>query len=265
MAGARGAARPPPARRRRSQCRADPRSRDTGGHVPSPRRARARRCRPRGTRADVAVADGGRAEWGACAPTPRGTPPTGSPSGPGSTSARTSSARSCSGDPAAGRRWSWSRISPSAATRQVEQARTADLADAELRRRGGFLSTARRRPRGGAGRRDARPSWPTATRPFRFSGYVTVTAAERRAARRGLRGDRAGGRPGRLELRRLYGDQERALRLHAALGRGLVGEPRAIGERDRRPPAPRPPGHHPPSRCGLPARRRSRARRTGGC
>ena len=35
-------------------------------------------------------------------------------------------------------------VSPSRAVRAVEQARTADLADSELRRRGGFLSTARR-------------------------------------------------------------------------------------------------------------------------
>ncbi len=63
-----------------------------------------------------------------------------------------------------GRQWSMEPVSPSRAARQVAQARTADLADGELRRRGGFLVTARHtrekesveRPRRRA-RRRARP------------------------------------------------------------------------------------------------------------
>jgi hypothetical protein len=68
-------------------------------------------------------------------------------------------------------------VGPLRAARQVEQARTADIADHELRRRGGFLATARRR----------REEEMLAQREveladghgqFRFSAYVTVSAGD---------------------------------------------------------------------------------------
>ena len=106
------------------------------------------------------------------------------------------------------------------AARRAERARTADIADAELRRRGGFLSSARRR----------REEETVATREdeladghaqYRFSGYVTVCAAgpddlEEACART----EQAAGQAG-VELRRCYGDQAAAFACTLPLGRGL--------------------------------------------
>ena len=70
--------------------------------------------------------------------------------------------------------------SPSRAARQVAQARTADLADGELRRRGGFLVTARHtREKESVEDRDHELADGHAQ--FRFSGYVTVTTDTRRS------------------------------------------------------------------------------------
>jgi len=112
-------------------------------------------------------------------------------------------------------------LSPLRAARSIEQARTADIADAELRRRGGFLPTARRR-------REQELLIHRETEladghaPYGFTGYVTVisdevgqlddacTQVEQAAARAGL------------ELRRCYGDQARAFACTLPLGRGLA-------------------------------------------
>ena len=111
---------------------------------------------------------------------------------------------------------------PARAARQaVEEARTADIADSELRRRGGFLATARRaREAELVVRRESELADGHAS--FRFSGYVTVTAPSADAAG-GVRARPPSRRPGqaRLELRRLYGDQERALACTLPLCRGL--------------------------------------------
>ncbi|HEY5246519.1 MAG TPA: SCO6880 family protein [Acidimicrobiales bacterium] len=111
-------------------------------------------------------------------------------------------------------------LSPIRAMRQAEQARTADLADAELRRRGGFLATARRaRESELAVRREAELAEGHAA--VRFSGFVTVTAptAEQLAEACDATEQAAG--QCRLELRRLYGDQEPAFTYTLPLGRGL--------------------------------------------
>jgi hypothetical protein len=111
-------------------------------------------------------------------------------------------------------------LSPIRAMRQAEQARTADLADAELRRRGGFLATARRaRESELAVRREAELAEGHAA--VRFSGFVTVTAptAEQLAEACDATEQAAG--QCRLELRRLYGDQEQAFTYTLPLGRGL--------------------------------------------
>jgi hypothetical protein len=112
-------------------------------------------------------------------------------------------------------------ISPSRAARQVAQARTADLADGELRRRGGFLTTARHaREKESVEERDVELADGHAQ--YRFSGYVTVTAdspeeltASRAAA------EQAAGQAG-IELRLLYGAQDVAFACSLPLGRGLT-------------------------------------------
>jgi hypothetical protein len=107
------------------------------------------------------------------------------------------------------------------AVRRIEQARTADIADAELRRRGGFLATARRRREEEVlARREVELADGHA--PFRFAGYVTVSAPDTDALEEACgRVEQASGRCG-LELRRCYGDQARAFTWTLPLGRGLA-------------------------------------------
>ena len=85
-------------------------------------------------------------------------------------------------------------LGPDAAVRKVEASRTADLADSELRRRGGFVSTARHaRESEVLARREAELAEGHAS--FRYSGYVTVSAAERGGAGGRLRRGAARGGP----------------------------------------------------------------------
>jgi hypothetical protein len=111
-------------------------------------------------------------------------------------------------------------VSPIRAARQVAQARTADIADGELRRRGGFLVTARQtREKEGAEHRDVELADGHAQ--YRFSGYVTVTADgpdELRDACGSI--EQAAGQT-RMELRQLYGEQDVAFACTMPLGRGL--------------------------------------------
>jgi hypothetical protein len=111
-------------------------------------------------------------------------------------------------------------VSPSRAARQVAQARTADLADSELRRRGGFLVTARHtREKESVEDRDVELADGHAQ--YRFSGYATVTAdtrAELSAACAAV--EQAAGQA-RIEVRLLYGEQDVAFTCSLPLGRGL--------------------------------------------
>ena len=111
-------------------------------------------------------------------------------------------------------------VDPVRAARQVAQARTAGLADGELRRRNGFLSSARhRREHDSVEERDVELADGHAQ--FRYSGYVGVTAdsgEELVAACAAL--EQAAGQA-RLEVRRLYGQQDAALLCILPLGRGL--------------------------------------------
>jgi len=112
-------------------------------------------------------------------------------------------------------------LGPIEASRKVEQARTADIADAELRRRGGFLATARRR------REEEilvhrEVELADGHAQYRFSGYVTVSAADPEALEEACgRVEQAAGQAG-LELRRCYGDQANTFMCTLPLGRGLV-------------------------------------------
>ncbi len=111
-------------------------------------------------------------------------------------------------------------LRPDAAVRKVEASRTADLADAELRRRGGFMSTARHaRESEVLARREAELAEGHAS--FRYSGYVTVSAPseEELAAACDVVQHAAG--QSRLALRRLYGDQASAYTCTLPLCRGL--------------------------------------------
>ncbi len=112
-------------------------------------------------------------------------------------------------------------ISPLKAARDVAQARTADLADAELRRRGGFLTSARRgREAEAVSSRELELADGHAE--YRFSGYVTVTARSAEALDTDcLRIEQAAGQA-RLELRRLYGQQDEAFTWTLPMGRGLA-------------------------------------------
>lgn len=111
-------------------------------------------------------------------------------------------------------------LSPSQAVRQVERARTADLADSELRRRGGFLATARRsREESQVLEREEELADGHAS--FRFSGYVTVSAPDKETLAAVCEATEQAGGQCRLELRRLYGEQERAFACTLPLCRGL--------------------------------------------
>ena len=112
-------------------------------------------------------------------------------------------------------------MSPSRAARQVAQARTADLADGELRRRGGFLVTARHtREKESVEERDVELADGHAQ--YRFSGYVTVTTDTRDGADRRLRRGGAGGRPGRDRAPPPVRRAGRRLRLLPPTGPGTV-------------------------------------------
>jgi hypothetical protein len=111
-------------------------------------------------------------------------------------------------------------LGPIEASRKVEQARTADIADAELRRRGGFLGTARRRREEEIlARRELELA--DGHGQYRFTAYVTVSADDPDALEEACsRVEQAAGRAG-LELRRCYGDQLNAFLCTLPLGRGL--------------------------------------------
>ncbi len=112
-------------------------------------------------------------------------------------------------------------VSPLRAARRIEQARTADIADAELRRRSGFLATARRR-REEEVLVQREDELATGHASFRFSGYVTVSAPDTEALDEACgRVEQIAGQSG-LELRRCYGDQAVAFTCTLPLGRGLA-------------------------------------------
>jgi len=112
-------------------------------------------------------------------------------------------------------------VSPLRATRRAEQSRTADIADAELRRRGGFLPTARRR-REEEVLAHRETELADGHAPYRFTGYVSVTSETASALDDACtQVEQAAARAG-LELRRCYGDQVRAFSCALPLGRGLA-------------------------------------------
>ncbi|MDQ1391418.1 MAG: hypothetical protein QOF30_395 [Acidimicrobiaceae bacterium] len=111
-------------------------------------------------------------------------------------------------------------IPPARAAREVEAARTADLADEQLRQKAGFLTTARRqREAEGVIRRESELADGHAE--FRFSGYVGVSALNQDELDVACAEIEQAARQSNLELRRLYGQQAEAFTWTLPLARGL--------------------------------------------
>jgi hypothetical protein len=107
------------------------------------------------------------------------------------------------------------------AIRQVRAARTADTADEELRSRAGFLPSARRaREADGVARREAELA--DGHSDYRFSGYVTVTAADLESLEAACVETEQAAQSSSLQLLRLYGRQAEAYWWTLPLGRGLA-------------------------------------------
>ena len=107
------------------------------------------------------------------------------------------------------------------AARATEAARVADVADEELRRRAGFLTTARRRREAEAVlRREVELADGHAE--CRFSAYVTVSAANLEALDAACSEVEQAAGQSHLELRRLYGRQDAAFTYTLPLARGLT-------------------------------------------
>ena len=113
-------------------------------------------------------------------------------------------------------------LGPEKAVRKVEASRTADLADAELRRRSGFMSTARHsRESEVLARRESELADGHAS--FRYSGFITVSAASEAELVAACDVVQHAASQARLVIRRLYGDQAGAYTCTLPLARGLAG------------------------------------------
>jgi hypothetical protein len=111
-------------------------------------------------------------------------------------------------------------VPPDKALRQVRSARTADVADTELRARAGFLGSARRqREADGVERREAELA--DGHQELRFSGFLTVSAADPAQLVAACAEAEHAAAACRVELRRLYGRQKEAFTWTLPLGRGL--------------------------------------------
>jgi hypothetical protein len=113
-------------------------------------------------------------------------------------------------------------LGPEKAVRKVEASRTADLADAELRRRSGFMSTARHsRESEVLARREAELADGHAS--FRYSAFITVSAPTGAELVGACDVVQHAASQSRLVIRRLYGDQASAYTCTLPLARGLSG------------------------------------------
>jgi hypothetical protein len=113
-------------------------------------------------------------------------------------------------------------LGPEKAVRKVEASRTADLADAELRRRSGFMSTARHsRESEVLARREAELADGHAS--FRYSAFITVSAPTEAELVGACDVVQHAASQSRLVIRRLYGDQASAYTCTLPLARGLSG------------------------------------------
>ena len=111
-------------------------------------------------------------------------------------------------------------ISPLRAIREVESARTNDLADRELRGRMGFMETARRR-RMAEATSQREEELADGHAAVRFAGYITVSARSEDELERHCSEIEHAAQMARLEPLRLYGQQEEAFTYTLPLCRGL--------------------------------------------
>jgi hypothetical protein len=111
-------------------------------------------------------------------------------------------------------------ISPIRAIREVEASRTSDLADEELRGRMGFMETARRRRVADATTR-REEELADGHAAVRFAGYVTVSARSFDELEHDCSEVEHAAQMARLELLRLYAQQEQGFTYTLPLCRGL--------------------------------------------
>lgn len=113
-----------------------------------------------------------------------------------------------------------SPVAPDRAAREARSARTSDLADAQLRARAGFLTSARRE-RESEGARHREEELADGHSEFRFSAYLTVSADDRDGLVTACAEAEHAAQSARVELRRLFGRQAEAYGWTQPLGRGL--------------------------------------------
>jgi hypothetical protein len=108
----------------------------------------------------------------------------------------------------------------SVAIRRAEAARTAEVADELQRERQGFMTTARirRRQQAAAGREEELADGHA---EMRFAGFVTVSARSAEELERTATEVEHAAALARLELQRLYGEQDAGFTFSLPLGRGL--------------------------------------------
>lgn len=108
----------------------------------------------------------------------------------------------------------------SIAIRRAEAARTAEVADELQRERQGFMTTARirRRQQAAAGREEELADGHA---EMRFAGFVTVSARSAEELERTATEVEHAAALTRLELQRLYGEQDAGFTFSLPLGRGL--------------------------------------------
>lgn len=111
-------------------------------------------------------------------------------------------------------------IDPNKAQRDVESAHTAYLSDEELRARVGYISSERRRRElEGVLRREAELA--DGFSEYRFAGFVTITALTLEELEEACSEIEQAAQQSRLELRRLFGEQDMAFTCTLPLCRGL--------------------------------------------
>lgn len=111
-------------------------------------------------------------------------------------------------------------IEPGKAQREVESAHTAYLSDNELRNRAGYVTSERRRRElEGVLRREQELA--DGFSEYRFAGYITVTASTLEEMDEACNEIEQIATQSRLELRKLYGEQDAAFACTLPLCRGL--------------------------------------------